>query len=81
MSAVTQWLRRVNRRTLSDDQKSDVVNHIGCLCEMSKSVNDVLGEGMVNEVDAINLSHTASLLAELSRELNGLLQTPPSIGS
>ena len=78
MSALTQWLGRANRCTLNDDQKSDVINHIGYLCEMAKSVNDVLGECVVNDGDAVKLAHTASLLVELSGELNGLLQTPPS---
>ena len=66
MSALTQWLGRANKRMLSEDQKSDVINHIGCLCEMTKSVNDVLSEDTINDVDAINLAQTASLLAELS---------------
>ena len=69
MSALTHWLGRANKRTLSEDQKSDVINHIGYLCEMAKLVNDVLDEGMLNDGDAANLAHTASLLVELFKNV------------
>ena len=81
MSAVTQWLAHDKAVKLTDAQKSDIINHIGCLCGMMQSVNEVLGDGVDNEIDMANLAYTASLLAELTSKLNRLLQTPPIVSS
>lgn len=80
MSALLDWLAHDSGCSLTQEQQHDVLNHIGYLCSMAKSVSDVLGEGIIDECDASNLSFTVSLLIELSGKLNGLLQTPPDIG-
>lgn len=77
MSTLLTGLVRVDKATLTDDDRHNIVNHIGCLAGMCESITDVLGDHIESHKHSEHLALTASLLAEIIAELNALLQTPP----
>lgn len=77
MSSLVKWLIREQKPVISVDEEQEIIASIACLSEMVQSVSNTIGMNTLPEEDNSNLALTAALLAELTKELNSLLQKPP----
>lgn len=67
--------KKVDSKTLTDDQKRQITDNIGIFLESISSISNIAGHGAGDKIQLQSLCFTASFLAEVAGELNGLLQT------
>lgn len=78
MSTLLEGLIRTDSAQVTPELRETIVNNIGCLASMARSVSEAIADSGLPEQDTHNLAYTASLLAELIETLNGCLQPTSS---